>query len=526
MAGSGPMAEGSSRIVRWAFILIALAPFQLSLWHHLVAGGAAATGFLGYDAPYYVANGREIFERGNGFAHPNPYDPDPAAPIIYFQWLTWLFGFGVKVLHLDPGFIYVFVGLGAVVLGSALTLRLVESMLPGRRGLYPLFLLTMWGGGALCLGAMAFNSWSGRPPWDDLFVIDDPAGWWFPNWGRNFLISTESVYHALAALIWLGVLRGRLGIALLGAGLLASTHPFSGAQHLIILGAWLGYLAWRDRTPAAIGRVAVAAAMCALFAAYYFWFLNRYPSHRQLQADWAIGWKASAAFIVLASGPVAALAAWRLARKQWQLDDRDRFLLMAGGITLLLLKHDWLIDSHQPLHFSRGYNWLPFWLVALPALQELGAGLSAHPRRWLKMGGLVAGSGLLVFDNAAFIGREWQDNARSSHHLDGEQREMFGWMDRANLNGVMLCVDPRMSYLSATYTSVRPYIGHLANTPDIKRYRWGNVTAWHRRGEIGPWFGKIDYLLIERRHPPANFDSSGWAELHSNPGYLLLGRIP
>jgi hypothetical protein len=35
--------------------------------------------------------------------------------------------------------------------------------------------------------------------------------------------------------------------------------------------------------------------------------------------------------------------------------------------------------------------------------------------------------------------------------------------------------------LSAAYSAVRPYYGHLNNTPDVQ-LRWQEVTAWQRRG--------------------------------------------
>ena len=99
------------RWLRWVWIAVAILPFQLPLLHHLWSAGPLATGFLGYDTPYYVANGRAVFEHGNGFFSPNPYDSAPASPAIYFHLFTWFLGLGVKVFCVDPGFLFAGVGL-------------------------------------------------------------------------------------------------------------------------------------------------------------------------------------------------------------------------------------------------------------------------------------------------------------------------------------------------------------------------------------------------------------------------------
>src|SRR5262245_13067200 len=197
-----------------------------------------ATGFIQNDQPYYVANGREVFERGNGFAHPNPYDPDPNAPVIYFHWLTWLYGGAVKFLGTDPALVPLVLGLIGGVTCSWLTLRIVECLLPEIRSVIPLFLLAMWGGGLLCLAGLLFAPGTIRSPSARLFAFDPASGWWFLNWGRNLMYPTESVYHAIVAAVWLAILRGRENWALLGGALLAATHPFSGLQLLLFLGGW------------------------------------------------------------------------------------------------------------------------------------------------------------------------------------------------------------------------------------------------------------------------------------------------
>lgn len=510
------------KLRRWALIALAVLPFQLILLQHL-SDGPEATGFLQYDSPYYVANGRAVFERGNGFAGPNPYDPSPAAPAIYFQWLTWLFGFAVKVLGMDPGVVFVVVGLLATFVGGELTLQLVETMLPEARWRRTLFLLTTWGGGLLCVAAMGANLVSGRPAAWDLFRFDPGHGWWFLNWGRNFVLPTEAVYHALSAATWLGVLRRRWGVALGAAGALALTHPFSGVEQLLILLAWCGVCAVRERTPASLGRAAIVAAMLALFGGYYFWFLNRFPSHRALVSGWSAVWDFSTVSLVFASGLVAVPAVARLVRLRGRSGEREGFLLVAFVVALLLMKHDWFIAARQPVHFARGYNWLPLWLIGLPEVRRWIDGAIAIPRRGWAAAAIGAGALLLVSDNALFLASDLRNGEAGRVLLTANQREMLAWIDHAQLRGVLLCADPRLSYLSATYTGLRPYYGHLENTPDVHE-RWRRVAAWQRQGVAGPWLETIDYILLYRGTPPVNFDRSHWRELHGNGGYVILGR--
>jgi hypothetical protein len=54
-------------------------------------------------AAHYVANGRAVFDRGNGLLYPNPSDADANAPVIYFHWLPWILGAVVTQLSIAPG---------------------------------------------------------------------------------------------------------------------------------------------------------------------------------------------------------------------------------------------------------------------------------------------------------------------------------------------------------------------------------------------------------------------------------------
>jgi hypothetical protein len=505
------------------WIILATLPFLLPLLQHFLLTDAA-TGFISYEAPYYVANGREVFERGNGFAHPNPFDPAADSPAIYFHWLTWLFGFGVKVLHCDPGLFFAGLGVIAALWAASCTLRLVEHVLPDPSGRMGLYLLTMWGGGLLSIAGLVAGP-AGQPLSATLMAYDPAAGWWFFNWGRNLTLTTEAVYHGLVALGWLGVLQRRWRLAFGAIGALAATHPFSGLQHLLILGAWVGVLAVRERTPAAWGRLALATALLAIFGAYYFGYLELFAAHRALRANWSKPWDVSLAITLLSAAPPLALALWRWQRQRWRLTEGDWFLLLAAAITFLLMKHDWFIAARQPVHFSHGYNWLPWWLIALPELQAWWRRHATDARRWPALLATAGASAVLVSDNVAFLAVELTSGEVQRQHLDAAQREMFRWMDGEKLDGVMLCADTRLAYLSATYTGVRPYLGHVHNTPNAQA-RWQQIKAWHERGEGGSWLATIDYVLVDRLNAPRNFDRAAWRELHGNDEYVLLGRVP
>ena len=75
------MTVPSAAVARWA--LLAVLPFWSVYLAHAVLGPHRPTGFLIFDCAYYCANAREIFERGNGLAYCNPFDPDPAATARY-----------------------------------------------------------------------------------------------------------------------------------------------------------------------------------------------------------------------------------------------------------------------------------------------------------------------------------------------------------------------------------------------------------------------------------------------------------
>jgi len=511
--------------ILWA--ALAALPFLSLYLAHYANPHSVPTGFIHGDMPYYSANGRAVFERGNGWAHPNPYDPDPDAPVIYFHWFTWILGYGIKKFGLDPGLLFAALGVVGSLACSYLTLRLVETRRPDGRDRIPLFLFTMWGGGLYCLGRAVQNLLQGRPAADSLFVYDPFDGWWFQNWGRNLIFPTEAVYHALVAGVWLAVLSRRWKLAVAATAVLAATHPFSGLQVFLILLAWFSILLWRERTGNLLGLWLTVVALLALFLGYYFIFLESFPQHRSLRETWSLSWTLDSAALVLGYGPIFAIAASRVCTARSRLDAGDCFLIVSFAVSFLLAKHECFMAPRQPLHFTRGHLWLPLCLLALPALQNvlMRARHRLAPESFRL---ILLGLGMLaVSDNAAFLVRQgqnqWQNSPEAGFFLTPAERDMFTWIDSQGFDGVLLSPDAKLSYLSATYTAVRPYFGHWSETPQFRR-RIGEVRAWLEEGEGGSWLAAMDYVLIARNQVRSFHRLAGWEIAHENEELLFLKR--
>ncbi len=530
-----------SRFLDILLACAALLPFYSVYAAHAV-NPEGASGFVQYDMPYYVANGREIFERGNGFAGPNPYDPNPEAPAIYFHWFTWILGFGVMGLGLDPGLLFVSLGFLAGMIASWLTLQIVRHLIHDNRTAVPVFLLSMWGGGLFVVFKVLLNFAQGEPFLSDLLMFDLGRGWWFMSWGRNFILPTEAVYHAFVTGIWLSILKRREWLAVLLVLLLAATHPFSGIQHLLILGAWnLAQLivnlssrgTSKDDNPvlekslpktdlSPLWRGLVLTVGLGAFLCYYFVFLEQFSSHRDLRETWTLEWVVPPIVVAIAYGPVMLLAFLRM-RGSWKMFIPETwFFLVAFVVSFLLIQHDYFVKPHQPLHFTRGYVWFPLFLIAAPKisnwLEQMRLAQAGIKKSVLFAAVLLMAS----LDNVAFLSLTTQENSNNLP-LSTEARDAFHWIEEHRIDGILLIPDDELSYMSATFTSARPYYGHKFNTPDYHA-RKDNVDAWKSEETLGPWWETVDAVLLPKNDSSLRLSEEDWESIYENAGFALYQR--
>jgi hypothetical protein len=513
------------RDLGWA--AFATLPFFSLYVAHFLSSAGYPTGFLVGDMAQYSALGREAFENGVSFLYPNAYDPDPASPAIYFHWFEWLHGAGVVCLNLEPGLLFVGWGIMAGLLFSRVTLALVDRNLPSTRFRIPIFLLSIWGGGVLVSSALLHNAWRSHPLTMNLIRYDPEGGWWFLNWGRNLVYSTEATYHLLMAIAWISLLDGRWTIAVVATALIAATHPYTGAQASCLMAAWVVIHRLLPRArPMPLAYCAAMLTVVAAFFAYNLIYLRQFPGHREVMQNMSLPWNLDAGPMVRAWFLVGVFAGLRVILDWRTLGHRDWFLMVAAVVSFLLANHEWFMRPIEPIHFTRGYIWMPLFLLGLPVLQRVLEWIWATSDRRvaccipLALVGLAA-----VADNAVFIGRYWTRSNGHGMFLSADERHIFETMAQEQLEGVFVSPDHRLNFLVATYTRVRPYWGHMFYTPGFAE-RSSVSTRWFQHGGAAEWLSDIDLILA----PPAcvatrELSPIDWqAILHTSEWVLYVRR--
>src|SRR5580658_212636 len=195
-AAAPPALPPSVNRIRSMALLLAL-PALLPLGNAVIAPylhNRVPTGFIEYDMPYYLANGRGHFNQGFQLTYGNPY-AGYNTPAIYFQPQTFLLGL-MQQFGLDPGVTFNCFGLLALFFAALVAAQFyVEAVgvetTAKKIGLVCFF----WGGGAFTLAGLMYVA-SGHPV-TSLFRYDPTSGWWMLNFGRNLVYPTEAYYHGV-----------------------------------------------------------------------------------------------------------------------------------------------------------------------------------------------------------------------------------------------------------------------------------------------------------------------------------------
>jgi hypothetical protein len=524
VAGLGPSllkhADDHGRpALTWVAASLPALVFAAPLLSHLVDAGASATGFIWVDFPGYAAHAREIFDRGNGLAWVNSYDPDPSSPALYYFWYYWLLGALMTTTGADPAVVMLgLAGIATVVL-ARLTFALASIRVAHDDDRWAGHLVLMWGGGLLVSGGFVRSFVVGAPG-EALLHFDPADGYWFLNWGRNLIYPTETVLHAIVAGLWLALLTDRRRLALLGVVLLCTTHFHSGLAHgtVFVLAMLLG--ARTDRTRLAWG--VAGAAVVGAQAAYGLWWLPSFEAARVVldgfdEADWIVPVSTQ----LLAYGPVALFAGW--ARHDGPPAQR-RFLLAALAVSLALINHELFMHARQPVHFSRGYVWFPLALLGLPRIVAFFRGRTAWPASPRLSAALLVG--LLCLDNGVFLvetSRNIANNNSLDVRLSPDERAFFAELDQRQLKGTVLLPSDRLALQLPAYTDLTGWHGQYHWTPHFGE-RARRVHAHFMVARDDALLALTDWVLIPEGY---GFEASvppSWSVEVRAHGHLLFRR--
>ncbi|MEZ6137479.1 MAG: hypothetical protein R3C53_21535 [Pirellulaceae bacterium] len=495
----------------WLLAFILTLPALVPLFSHFYftqLWGRHGTGFIQYDQAYYMANARECIDHGGlALLYKNPFDYRPETPAIYCQPQTLLLAALLKLTSIPPWVLFVSFGW----IFACLTVRVAYSLLNEFQPLadWPsrlVFVMFIWGGGLFTLvGSLAsVMAQSSEVSFYQFITVHDPfQGWWFLNLGRNLIFPMESYYHFLFLLGALYVVRGQVNRAL-GIGLLlAWSHPFTGLEYLFIVAGWL----WGERIFFENHKITwlscvLAACMLALHVGYYKVFLPSFPAHREVHELWQLEWEYKLGAMLLGYGIVASLALWHLRTSRhfaaFVQFEKNRFLLAWFAGAFLLANHEFFMKSVQPLHFTRGYVWIPLFLIGSPKLYEILQRTLTSPdlKRASQITGVLGICGLVLLDNAVWLPLSSSDEGHNALHTRLNHAEVMEVLNsQSDTTAIVVSNSSVLGYLATVSTTNPVYFGHAMLTPQGQQ-KLGKLKQLFETGELIPELADHNQLLI------------------------------
>ena len=541
-------ARRSRTLGLWVISSLLFLPFYYPFLTHFLfpPEGMLPTGFIQTDQPSYIANAREHFDDGSfHLSYGLPYSPSYDTRRIYFQPQTLVLGAIMYATKADPAALYLVFGIVWGIICCRLALALFEQLFGLRTAAQWLAAIGfVWGGGLLvALGALL---WLNTGVLADLFALDPSGGLWFLNFGRNFIYPHEAYYHA----VWLGailcLLRRRYGFALALVALLAASHPFTGVQIICVVLTWAAVERfWIHNRDVPLAFIRVLIALLLLHLGYYRWFLNLWIEHRLLEEQWmrlARDWTYEVEHFIPAYALVGLMTAWRLRTPNLAASVLSRpctrLLAFWAVVAFALANHEFALRPNiQPLHFTRGYVWMPLYLLGAPTLIAGLNWLRAHRSRVAAVLVSTAVMAVLVTDNAVFLATfHWRHDTRHVEMwIKPGFRELVTFLNqREHAGSVVITAPPADSeaedfpYLLMAYTPLRAWHSYATNTPRSE-HRRGEIIRLFARGEFLPIWSTMKLLVILETHdaePPEWLLARNGRQVYANQSYVVYQLEP
>ncbi|MGY8813157.1 MAG: hypothetical protein ACKVHQ_00365 [Gammaproteobacteria bacterium] len=501
--------------VLFAFILtLPLIVYAIEHYLFAIENGMVATWFYNYDMPYYLANAHQYLDGESWFIfYSNPFDFSDNSPGIYFQPITLLFSTFYLQDIIEPSLLLVLFGL-LMTITAFYYLQLIIRDYCKTKGIINLYLtlLVAWGGGVFVLASYLVSNYLNVE--QSLFIYDPFFGWWFLNFGRNFILPTEAFYHLLVLLLYFSILKNKLAISWSLTFLLAISHPFTGVQYAIIMLTWISYESLYLRSLQYKKIYILLFSIPFLFCiTYYLLFLPSFLSHQILMEQWTHGWFINWKGIIGAYFLIFVIVILRVRKKilfkECFANNFNRFLLFSAVISFILANHEILpINTVQPLHFTRGHIWLPLCLLAIPFLLKIYHYMSANKNYSSMVFTIILFSCLMLSDNFFWFIHNYNNN--SGLMITPSQHKILIYLKNREDNPVVISNDLLLGYVSPAYSSARPYYGHDYNTPN-SAYRFNAIKSFFSNSIEPIDLINKNYLLIIKKDDDSNFSAKTYS---------------
>jgi hypothetical protein len=283
--------------------------------------------------------------------------------------------------------------------------------------------------------------------------------------------------------------------------------------------------------------LSIVVALFIFHLGYYLFFLNTSPEHRLVQEAMSNAWNFPFESQVFAYAPLLLLIVWNLFRLQGRKflieDNRMFFLTIWAIISLLLANHELFIEPKQPLHFTRGYIWIPLFLLASKQLVFLIERIIERRNFFLKIALLLILTTGALSDNLFWFGSQIHSAVAGKKslgfYLSNNDKEVLNLMNSPEYDrALVVSSDHLLGYIATVYSPLRSWVSHGFNTPyyDI---RVNEIQGFFERGETQPEWGDRRLFVISLATGDyqwrENIISSGLREVLRNSQYVVYSGI-
>lgn len=518
-------------------LLISLIPIAIMGFAYLTTPpGHVFNWEIQYDQFYYASNAREMFENGNGFAYPNPFDCRDDSPVIYSHLFPLLIGHLWKSTGLPIMSVYLPIRIIFGVLLTILVWHLASLFFPNLRMANIVFYCLMISGGGIStwLGVMAVAS--GKVAiaqfFHNLAFIEGMAGWWFLNIFRNFFYATEILYHFLFFLTLLLVLKRRWWLSLLCLALMLYSHPYTGFQlGLVYVGYFfLSFVVEQHEKKKFFLFGLYASILVVIFVAYNVLWLRSFPQHRELMnelmgVDYAVlGFRKLIICwgIWLLTGAYGAVRYFKslITSPEWRL------VLTLLIVTFALVNHHYITPFRvQPAHFSHGYVFTPLVLITFYAYEKVihqGHGLARLLQNSLLIGVFIS---ITALDNLCYLPRMYEMAQQPPATITGAESSVIQFLSNQKHRHVVATTNESIGYLVTVFTEHDAVIGYLHHTPQSELKKKLLLDLIYKGDEILlREYKNIDMLVLspdEKESVSRYSFYARWKELFHNEAFYV-----